>query len=114
MSSKFMRSLLVSSVKCSSCHSLSNDVHVLEVEGGPMPDRGVIATRLRICNSCYSRPDKSQVITQLCGEILVPPSYWSGRSIAWSSSIRMVRSPYGQHGPRFWYEPEAPAPVSFT
>jgi hypothetical protein len=112
MSSTLKRSLPVNSVKCSSCRSLSNDVHVLEVEGGPIPDRGVIAVRLRICNSCYSRPDKSQMITELCAEILVPPSYWSGRTITWSSSIRMVRSPYGQRGPRFSYEPEAGKMVS--
>ena len=33
------RSLTVRSVKCDLCKSLSNDVHVLEGEGGPMPDR---------------------------------------------------------------------------
>jgi hypothetical protein len=114
MTSTFTRSLPVSAVKCSACHSLSNDVHVLEAEGGPMPDRAVIAVRLRICNSCYSRPDKSQMITQLCGEIFVPPSYWSGRTITWSSSIRMVRSPYGQRSPRFWYQPDTFAPVIYT
>ena len=102
------RSLTVRSVKCDLCKSLSNDVHVLEAEGGPMPDRGVIAVRLKICNSCYSRPDKSHLVTQLCAEILVPTSYWFGRTIAWSSSIRMVRSPYGQRAPRFSYELEAP------
>ena len=42
----------------------------LEAEGGPMPDRGVMAVRLKICNSCYSRPDKSQLVIQLCAEIL--------------------------------------------
>ena len=101
-------------LKCSVCGVLASDVHVLEAEGGPAPDRGVIAVRLRICNSCYLRSDKSQLITQLCAEILVPPSYWFGRTIAWSSSIRMVRSPYGQRGPRFWYEPEARALSAWT
>ena len=114
MSPKPKRSLSVSSVKCSACRSLSNDVHVLEVEGGPMPDRGVIALRLWICNSCYTRSDNSQTIAQLCAEILVPPSYWFGRTITWSSSIRMIRSPYGQHGPRFWYEPEVRAVAAWT
>ena len=115
MSPKIKRSLPVSSVKCSACTALSNDVHVLEAEGGPAPDRAIIAIRLRICNSCYSRPDKSQIISQLCAEIFMPPSYWSGRAITWSSSIRMVRSPYGQRSPRFWYEPEAvPLPLGPT
>jgi hypothetical protein len=107
MSSNFKGSLPVSSVKCSACNALSNDVHVLEAEAGPVPDRAIIAVRLRLCNSCYSRPDKSQMIAQLCAEIFVPPPYWSGRAITWSSSIRTVRSPYGQRSPRFWYEPEA-------
>ena len=93
-------------LKCNVCGALSSDVHVLEAEGGPMPDRGVIAVRIRICNSCYSRPERSQLLTRLCAEILVPPPYWFGRTIAWSSAIRMVRSPHGQRAPRFWYEPE--------
>ena len=113
MSQGLKRSLPVHFVKCSTCRSLSNDVHVVEVEGGPMPDRGVIAMRLRICNSCYSRSDKSQMITQLCADIFVPPPYWSGRTITWSSSIRTVRSPFGQRGPRFWYEPEARVVVAW-
>jgi hypothetical protein len=103
-----MRLLAVSSVKCCACGTLSNDVHVLEAEGGPMPNRGVIAVRVRICNSCYSRPDGSQLITRLCAETFVPPSYWFGRTIAWSSTVRMVRSPHGQRPPRFSYEPDAP------
>jgi len=115
MSPKIKRSLPVSSVKCSACTALSNDVHVLEAEGGPAPDRAIIAIRLRICNSCYSRPDKSQMISQLCTEIFMPPSYWSGRAITWSSSIRMVRSPYGQRSRHFWHEPEAlPLPLGST
>jgi hypothetical protein len=93
-------------LKCSACGALSSDVHVLEAEGGPMPDRGVIAVRIRICNSCYSRPERSQLLTRLCAEILVPPAYWFGRTVAWSSAIRMVRSSHGQRAPRFWYEPE--------
>jgi hypothetical protein len=94
-------------LKCSACGALSNDVHVLEAEGGPMPDRGVVAVRIKICNSCYSRPERSQLLTRLFAEILVAPSYWFGRTMAWSSTIRMVRSPRGQRAPRFWYEPEA-------
>ncbi|HLK87743.1 MAG TPA: hypothetical protein VKT27_14670 [Candidatus Binataceae bacterium] len=92
--------------KCDACEAISGDVHILEAEGGPMPDRGVIAVRIRICNSCYSRPERSQMLSKLCGDILVPPSYWFGRSLAWSSAIRVVRSPRGQRAPRFWYEPE--------
>jgi hypothetical protein len=95
--------------KCCVCGVLSNDVHVLEAEGGPTPDREIIAVRIKICSSCYSRPDRSQLITHLCAEVLVPPSYWFGRTIAWSSAIRMVRSPRGQRAPRFWYEPEVRA-----
>jgi hypothetical protein len=113
MNPTLKRSLPVSCVKCSACNSLSNDVHVLEAEGGPMPDRGVVALRLRICNSCYSRPDKSQTIARLCAEIFMPPSYWSGRAITWSSAVRVVRSPCGQHSPRFWYEPGARAAAAW-
>ncbi|MGA8567948.1 MAG: hypothetical protein WB580_09180 [Candidatus Binataceae bacterium] len=94
-------------LKCNACGAVSGDVHILEAEGGPMPDRGVIAVRIKICNSCYSRPERSQLLAQLCADILVPPSYWFGRNIAWSSAIRVVRSPRGQRAPRFWYEPEA-------
>ena len=94
-------------LKCNACGALSSDVHVLEAEGGPMPDRGVVAVRIKICNPCYSRPERSQLLTRLFAEILVAPSYWFGRTIAWSSTIRMVRSPHGQRAPRFWYEPEA-------
>jgi len=94
-------------LKCNACGAVSGDVHILEAEGGPMPDRGVVAVRIKICNSCYSRPDRSQLLSQLCADILVPPSYWFGRNIAWSSAIRVVRSPRGQRAPRFWYEPEA-------
>jgi hypothetical protein len=94
-------------LKCNACGAISGDVHILEAEGGPMPDRGVIAVRIKICNSCYSRPERSQLLAQLCADILVPPSYWFGRNIAWSSAIRVVRSPRGQRAPRFWYEPEA-------
>jgi hypothetical protein len=108
------RLLTVSSVKCCACGVLSNDVHVLEAEGGPMPNRGVVALRIRVCSSCFSRPDGSQMITRLCEEIFVPPSYWFGRTIAWSSTIRMVRSPYGQRAPRFSYEPEARAFGTWT
>lgn len=72
-----------------------------------MPDRGVVAFRTKVCNSCYSRPERSQLLNQLFAEILVPPSYWLGRTIAWSSAIRMVRSPHAQRAPRFWYEPVA-------
>ena len=73
--------------KCNACGALSSDVHVLEAEGGPMPDRGVVAVRIKICNSCYSRPERSQLLTRLFAEILVAPAYWFGRTIAWSSTI---------------------------
>lgn len=101
-------------IKCSACGALSTDVHVLEAEGGPMPDRAVIAVRIRLCNPCFSRPERSQLVTRLCAEILVPPSYWFGRTITWSSAIRMVRSPHGQRAPRFWYEPESRALGTWT
>lgn len=94
-------------IKCNACEAFSADVHILEAEGGPMPDRGVIAVRIKICNSCYSRPERSQLLSRLCADILVPPSYWFGRNTAWSSTIRVVRSPRGQRPPRFWYEPES-------
>src|ERR1700740_289574 len=94
-------------LKCNACGAISGDVRILEAEGGPVPDRAVIAVRIKICDSCYSRPERSQLLSRLCADILVPPSYWFGRNIAWSSAIRMVRSPRGQRAPRFWYEPEA-------
>ena len=94
-------------LKCNVCGVVSVDVHILEAEGGPAPDRGVVAARIKICNSCYSRPERSKMLALLCGDILVPPSYWFSRNIAWSSAIRVVRSPRGQRSPRFWYEPEA-------
>jgi hypothetical protein len=94
-------------LKCNACGAISGDVRILEAEGGPVPDRAVIAVRIKICDSCYSRPERSQLLSRLCADILVPPSYWFGRNIAWSSAIRVVRSPRGQRAPRFWYEPEA-------
>ena len=94
-------------LKCNACGAISADVHILEAEGGPMPDRGVVAVRIKICNSCYSRPERLQLLSQRSADILVPPSYWFGRNIAWSSAIRVVRSPRGQRAPRFSYQPEA-------
>jgi hypothetical protein len=90
-------------LKCNACGAISADVHILEAEGGPMPDRGVGAVRIKICNSCYSRPESSN--DALCADILsLLPVVCR---ISLSSAIRVVRSPRGQRAPRFWYEPEA-------
>ena len=95
-------------LKCDACGTTSSDIYILEAEGGPVPDRGVIAVRIRICNSCYSLPERCQLLSRLCSDILVPPSYWFGRNVAWASAIRVVRSPRNNRAPRFWYEPQGP------
>jgi hypothetical protein len=92
--------------KCDSCNGFSNSVYILEAEGGPIPDRAVIGVRIKLCSSCHLRPERLYIVNRLCAEVLVPPSYWFGRASAWSSTIRVVRSPRGQRIPRFWYEPE--------
>jgi hypothetical protein len=100
--------------KCDACEAVSSDTHVLEAEGGPMMDRGVVAVRIRLCSPCHARPERSAVLNRLCAEVLVPPSYWFSRAHVWSSTLRMVRSPRGQRAPmiHFWYEPEIYAPGS--
>ena len=62
-------------LKCNACGAVSGDFHILEAEGGPMPDRGVVAVRIKICNSCYFTAGKIAAAPQLCADILVPPSY---------------------------------------
>jgi hypothetical protein len=92
--------------RCDACGALSLDAHVLEVEGGPTTDRGVVAVRIGLCGSCYFRPERGEIVNRLCAEVLVPPPYWFDRPSAWSSTIREVRSPRGRrtHLLHFLYE----------
>ena len=97
--------------RCDACGAVSPDAHVLEAEGGPTTDRGVVAVRVGLCNSCYSQPERGQIVNRLCAEVLVPPPYWFGRPGAWSSTIREVRYPrrHRIHLPHFLYEAASPS-----
>jgi hypothetical protein len=96
-------------LKCSACGALSSDA-VLEAAGGTMPDRGVVAVRIRICDSCYSRPERSQLLARLCAEIL------AACLLVWSDSRLVFSRSHGSLSARtacsrFWYEPD-PSPRS--
>jgi hypothetical protein len=84
-------------LKCDACGQPSPDPHVLEAEGGPTPNCGVVvAVRIKLCALCYSGPNRFQIVNSLCADVLVPSVFWSGRGIAWSSVIRIVSFPRRQ------------------
>lgn len=97
--------------RCDACGALALNAHVLEVEGGPTSDRGVVAVRISLCGPCYLRPERGKIVNRLCAEVFVPPPYWFDRPSAWSSTIREVRSPRGQRAHLFHFLYEA-APFS--